>query len=150
MLGVGLGGSAIAATKIASNITEEFIDKHSNNFIVNIEDILEGLNFTGNNAIDMLLLIQNFQRIQIILLFILGYNLLILWINETNLEAKLLKLMRLSIVNFILNTIKKIKKFSKVFIFASFVLLVISPQQAFHYLDFYLENIEKIINLYFK
>lgn len=107
MLGVGLGGSAITATKIASNITEEFIYKNSNNFILNIEDILEGLNFTGNNAIDLLLLIQNFQRIQIILLFLLGYNLLILWINETSLEAKLLKLMRLSFVNFILNTIKK-------------------------------------------
>ena len=150
LLGVAVGGTAIIASKFSSKISEDILNINSNKYIDLIEPIKDALHLTGNNGIDSLLLIQNFQKMQLILLFMLGYNLLILYINEKKLEEVLLKIMEVKIVNFIINIFKKFKKSVKVFLFCSFILLVISNLQAYHYLDFYINNIEDIIKLYFK
>jgi len=68
------------------------------------------LHFTGNNGIDSLILIQNFQRIQLFLLFMLGYNLLILYINEKRLEEIFLKIIGVKFVPFMLKIFTKLKK----------------------------------------
>jgi hypothetical protein len=150
MAGVGIGGTGIIASKLASKISEDMIAKSSNKYIDLIEPIKDALHFTGNNGIDSLIVIQNFQKIQLFLLFILGYNLLIIYINEKRMEETLLKIMGVNIVNLILNIFQKFKKSAKVIIICCFILLVISNYQAYYYLEFFINNIENIIKLYFK
>jgi len=152
MLGIRAGGSGIVNYNLSNQMSEDIINKDSNNYIdlIVIEPIKEALHLTGNYGIDFLLLIQNFQRIQLILLFMLGYNFLMLYINEKKLEEFLLKIMGVKIVNFILNTLQKFKKTVKIFIIFGFLLLFITNVLAYHYLDFYINNIEDIIRLYFK
>jgi len=52
--------------------------------------------------------------------------------------------MGVKIVNFILNTLQKFKKTVKIFIIFGFLLLFITNALAYHYLDFYINNIEDI------
>jgi len=93
MLGIRAGGSGIVISNLSIQMSEDIINKDSNNYIdlIVIEPIKEALYLTGNYGIEFLLLIQNFQRIQLILLFMLGYNFLMLYINEKKIGRILIK-----------------------------------------------------------
>jgi hypothetical protein len=150
MAGLGIGGTGIIASKLASKISEDMIAKSYNKYIDLIGSIKDALHFTGNNGIDSLIVIQNFQKIQLFLLFILGYNLLFIYNNEKRMEETLLKIMGVNFVNLILNIFQNFKKSAKVIIICCFILLVISNYQAYYYLEFFFHKIENIIKLYFK
>lgn len=82
-LAVGTGIIGIGLKNVTSNITKD-IGLNKNNFInLDIESkITEILNLSGNNAVDTLLMIQLFQKIQLLLLILIVYNIIFSYIND--------------------------------------------------------------------
>lgn len=102
------------------------------------------------NALNMLNLIQFFLNLQLFLIVLIIYNLLLLSISEFKLEEYSLKILPLKIVNWFLKYLKFSKKTIKFLIICLLILLLISNIYSFHYLNNFILNLDKIIDLYLK
>jgi len=148
-IGVGAGALAIAAANITSNLTSDLGKKKFIN--LNIEEILaELLNFTNNNAIDLLIIVQTYQKFQLILLGLISYNFIFTYINENKVENLLSKVFPDRVVKILILIILNIKKSSKLLLICLFILLIICNLYSYYYLNFFIINIEGIIEYYFK
>lgn len=71
-------------------------------------------------------------------------------IHENKLENLLLQIFPKIIVTFYIKTLKAFKKSGLIIIICLFFLLLISNLYEYHYLNYYISNIDKIIDFYFK
>ena len=150
--GVLAGGGSIITTSIAQILGEEIVKSPPKNYIgdSSLENLKESLDLTGNNAIDLLLMIQTFQKLQLFFLFVIAYNLILVSLNEEKVEIKLLQKLPVRIVSFIIKYFKSVKKSIRIIIFCFFIILVICNIQSYYYLNFFIENLDGIIESYFK
>lgn len=72
---------SIIATSLSKNLGDGIVKSPVKNYIGDkmLENLMESLDLTGNNAIDMLLMIQTFQKVQLFYLFVIVYN--IYWLG---------------------------------------------------------------------
>lgn len=153
-LGAGAGGIVIA--NVASNMSSDLAKKKDSFlgeslFSDGLNDTLGNLfNLTGNNAYDILNLIHFFLNLQILLVILLAYNLLLYFISDSKLEGYLLKILPIKFVNIFNYYIKYSKKTVKILIICLLVLLLISSVYSSYYLNFFILNLDSIIDLYLK
>lgn len=151
--GIGLGAGAIIVKNVAGNISED-LGKKSAKFLPSgkdINDLAESMfQLSGNNALDLLTLIQNFQKLQLVFIVIILYNLLLLNINEDKIEKYLLKILTSKIVNIYLKSIRLLKKSGFLIIICVLLLLLLSNLHSYYYLNFFISNLDGIIDFYFK
>ena len=154
--GVALGGSAIIVKNVSGNVSKD-LGKSSNNLLpmsgegTNLNEVLaQVFNLTGNYALDLLTLIQVFQKLQLMFIVLIIYNLLLYLINVDNLEKLLLKIFPSKLVNYYLKSVNFVKKSSLIIIIFFLILLLISNLYAYHYLNFFISNLDAIIDFYFK
>lgn len=148
----GIGMLAIAGKNIAKNISSDigkqsFINPNLTITNLNMSDFFD---LTGNNGIDMLIIIHYFQKFSIIFILLLIYQLFLKAIPADILVTKLESLLPYNLLIFIKKNIIKIQKLSTIFVIIFTLLLLISNILAYYYLDFYIENFDKIIEFYFK
>lgn len=150
--GVVAGGASIITAIIGKKIGEDIVKSSSHKFIdiSVLESISDSLHLTGNNGIDLLLLIQTFQKLQLLFLFVIVYHFILVSLNEDKVENKLLKILPLRVVSFISKNIKFTKKYIRIVIICFFIILVICNIQSYYYLNFFIENLDGIIETYFK
>lgn len=150
--GILAGGASIVTSSISQKIGEEIVKPSASKLIDSslLEPLRESLHLTGNSGIDLIILIHNFHKFQLLFLFIITYNLILISINEEKVEMILLKILPVRIVNFISKFIKAAKKYGKTTIICAFIFLVLCNIQSYYYLNFYLENLDGIIETYLK
>jgi hypothetical protein len=152
---VGLGAIAIIAKDMAANMNGPI---NKNKFMSwfaannsNSSNILDSiLDLTGNSGVDLLLVIQVFQKLQLMFIPLIAYNLLLHFISEEKMESTLLKVLPVAFVNVYMKSFRIFKKQSIFIILALILLVYISNYLAYYYLDFYLSNLDRIIEVYFK
>ena len=148
--GVALGATTIVAKNIASNLRSE-IGKTKK---LNSDDLTQYLNdmfeLTGNNAIDLLNIIYLFQKLQFCFVIFTLYNFVLGNINEVKLESFLVKILPFKLVKLYIRSLIYFKKSSNIIVLSLLILLVISNYLSYYYLGFFIENLDSIINLYFK
>ena len=132
-------------TFIAGNLSKD-IEKKS--FLYDSLRRSELFNPTGNNALDLLNMIQFFNKLQFFFVFIIIYNSLLLFVNEKALENCLLKFFPTSLVSLYIRSIQYGKKAALVVCICSFILIIISNAYSYYYLDFFIANIEKIVAIW--
>lgn len=150
--GIAMGGAAMAAKNISGNYTED-IGRKASKFIGSYEDLIQNLhefyNLTDNNGLNLLLMIQQFQRLQLIFLFVVFYNLLITKLNLDKLEDFLLKIFPGKLVHFYVKSLRLIQKSSSLLLILMLILLLISNLYSYYYLNFFIVNLEDFVSLYF-
>lgn len=152
--GIVAGGVAIMAKNIAGNISSDIGRPKDSKFLADLTNQIEiYLGLTNNNGLDLLLLIQIFQKIQLYLLFGLVYVIIIQKIDIVRLEAfftQNLPPILKRFIKFYIKSLMIVQKHS--FITTIFLLffLLFSNYYAYYYLDFFISNLDKIIELYFK
>lgn len=148
--GLALGASGIIAKNVASNMSSDlgkpknFIPADLTNFL---NDMFE---LTGNNGIDLLNIIYFFQKLQLLFLIIIIYNFFLVNINEVKLEKLLVKILPLNLVKLYIRSLIYFKKSSFIILLCLLILLAISNYLSYYYLGFYIENLDSIVNFYFK
>lgn len=143
---ITIGGVAILVKNFAGYISEDLGRKSS---YTNITDYLsEIFQLTGNSILDLLFLIQVFQKLQLLFIFFICYNSILLLINETKLEEVLLKLFPVNNVNYVKKIFKFLKKSAIITRFLLFILLIVSTLYSYYYLDFFISNFDGIVDLY--
>ena len=73
-----------------------------------------------------------------------------MYINENILREKMLKIFPGFIVNYYMKIFIKIKKNSFILILILLLLSLFAKYLAYYYLGFFIDNIDKIIDVYFK
>jgi hypothetical protein len=148
----GVGMLAIAGKNISKNISSDIGRHNIINHNLNISNLnmSEIFDLSGNNGLDMLLIIQYFQKFSIIFLLLLIYQLFLKSIPADVLVQKLEALLPYKLLYFIKKHIIKIQKLSNILIIIFTLLLLISNILAYYYLEFYIDNLDKIIEIYFK
>ncbi len=149
---VGIGTAAIIGKNIAGNISSD-LGKQSKQILPLSNDLYDKLetmfNLTGNNGLDLLNLIQYFQKLQLFLIMLICYNLLLLNINEDRVENLLLKILPSKIIKLYIKSVRILKKSGFIIIICLLILLLISNLYSYYYLDFFISNLDGIIKLYF-
>ena len=139
-----LGRAAIAVKNTAGNIS-----KNVGNKLIKTTFLDQMFNLTGNSAIDLLTLIQFFQKLQIIFTVGILYSLFLNYINTSEFKNYLYKILPVNIAEGLSKVLVYFKKSNKIVIVCLFILLLVSNYYSYYYLDFYLRNIDKIIEVYF-
>ena len=110
------GGLTIAAKNLSGNFTENI---GKSNFISNsqIMAILKDtLHLTGNDALDLLNIIQSFQNLQFFLFIILiCYNIIFTHINLVKLEGFLVRFLPAIVVRWYVRSMSVYQKTNKIF-----------------------------------
>ena len=147
--GTVIGASAISLKNITGNATSNI---GRNNYIENIMQLYNNsiYTFTGNDAIDLLNIIQILNKTNLLLFFLIFYNFIVQYINVNRLESFLVKFLPLKPVSFYIKSLKLLQKTSSVLIKVLFILLLISNLLSYYYLGFFIDNLDKIIEFYFK
>jgi hypothetical protein len=146
-LGLATGTSGIILKNIAENINADIFKKK----FISV-DISKIFNLTGNNAVDLLNIIQFCQYSQIIILLFIFYYFIIININESKLDSFLTKYLPSSLNNnfkiIIFKYINYLKKSSFFLLIYFFLLLIILNYLSYYYLDFFIQNLNKIVETY--
>lgn len=147
--GVVLGGSAILIKNVTGQLST---DIGKSTLISSIVDLYNNsiYTLTGNNAVDLLNLIQIFNKLSILFTLLLFYHFIVLSINIDFLESYLQKYFPLKLVNIYIKSLRLLKKSAFILIICIMVLLLISNIYSYYYLEFFINNLEDIINFYFK
>ena len=148
--GVALGATTIVAKNIASNLRSEIGKTKkliSDDLTHYLNDMFE---LTGNNAIDLLNIIYLFQKLQFCFVIFTLYNFVLGNINDVKLESFLVKILPFKLVKLYIRSLIYFKKSSNIIVLSLLILLVISNYLSYYYLGFFIENLDSIINLYFK
>ena len=141
--GIGLGAGAIAAKNAIGNLTEN-IGKTKNL----LPSFSELFGFTGNSLTDLLIIINYFQTIQLIFILLILYYLILYFIDLSILERYLSKIIPTKVLSIIINILNQIRKIGLFTIFSLTILTLIAAYLNVGYLNFLLENLDKIIELY--
>ncbi len=121
--GVILGEAAINVKNVASKVSTDFLNKKKK-IISNISGTLDSIFYsTGNNALDLINLIQVFNKLSLMFHLIIIYNFIITKLNFELMESFLLKIFPKIIVNAYIRSLKNLKKSSSILIIVSFLLL---------------------------
>jgi len=149
-LGIALGGTAIIIKNVSGNISSQI----GKNKLIGSEDLHEVLsslfNLSGNNGLDLLNLIHFCNSISVTLTLSLFYLLFCLYTDEHKLKRVLLKIFPLILVNFYFKAYMALKKRSLILIVIILLLILFSNYLTYFYLGFYIENLDKIVEIYFK
>ena len=148
--GILAGGLAIVAKNVSQNLTE-ILGKSK--FISNTDlmDILKDMiPLTGNDALDLLHIVQSFQRLQFLFIILICYNILFSRINLDKLESFLHRFLPPTIVNWYIRALSVYQKTSLIYLICFIILLSICNYYSIYYLEFFVDNLDSIVNLYLK
>jgi hypothetical protein len=142
---------------VINNVTEA-LGKSSNKFLpfnpINDLNISEILGLTGNSAFDLIKLINYFQTIQLIVSYLIAYNLFFYIIDFTFVINKLNKMFPgpkgQKYILYFSNYISKIKKASLIFLTLFTILNLICAYVNSNTIEFVYTNFDSIIELYIK
>lgn len=149
-LGVALGGTAIVIKNVAGNISSQ-LGKFNLIGSEDLQEVLSSLfNLSGNNGLDLLNLILFCNSISVTLTLSLFYLLFCSYTDEHKLKRVLLKIFPLILVNFYFKAYMAVKKRSLILIVILLLLILFSNYLTYYYLGFYIENLDKIVEIYFK
>ena len=108
------------------------------------------LHLTGNDALVLLNIIQSFQKLQILFVILICYNIIFNHINLVKLESFLSKFLPAIIVRLYVRSMSLYQKSSLIFLICFIIFLSFCNFYAIHSLEFFIENWDGIINLYSK
>lgn len=149
--GAAVGAAGIVVKNVAGNVSENI---GKNNFITSSDKAIEVLksffNLSGNNGLDLLNLIQICNGINISLLISMFYLLFCLCTDENKIRLFIFKIFPLFMANYFLKIYTAVKKRSLILIVILLLLNLFSNYLAYYYLGFFIDNIDKIVELYFK
>ncbi len=150
--GLVVGGIGVAGVNIVEYLTEDIWKK---NFLISeiteLSHILQDLfNLTGNNGLDLLIIIHHSQRVQIMISSVILYYFILNSIEDKTIENIICKLFPIKIGHYIMKSITIIKKSSRFLIFFLLIILIISNTLSYFYLDFFIVNIKDIVEICFK
>ena len=126
-----------------------------NKFLPGERELIEVLEqifkLTGNNGLDLLNMIQYFQKLQFFIIILISYNLIFLYLNVNKVEQILLKFKFIpkKIVYFYIKSLKLLQKSGILIVVCLFILLIISNYYSYYYLSFFIDNIDRFVELYF-
>ena len=114
-------------------------------------DILKDMiPLTGNDALDLLHIVQSFQRLQFLFIILICYNILFSRINLDKLESFLHRFLPPTIVNWYIRALSVYQKTSLIYLICFIILLSICNYYSIYYLEFFVDNLDSIVNLYLK
>ena len=148
--GIGVGAAGIVAKNISDNISANVGKK---NFIINsnfIDSVKDSLHLTGNDALDLLTVIQYFQLLQLIIIALICYNIFFTHVNLGKLEAFLSRILPIIMVRWYIKAITIYQKSGFIIFICLIILLAISNYFSYYYLGFFIDNLDGIIAYYFK
>ena len=145
-----IGGGAFMLKNIAGNISED-IGKE-NKFISEkmIEILNDSLSLSGNYGVDLLNVVNFMQRLQFIFIIAIIYIFIVKLIKEEYVEKQLNIFISAKYVKFIINYLRLIKRGGNLIIICLLILLLINNWYCSYYLEFFIQNLDKIVDLYFK
>ena len=136
------GGLAIAAQNLSGHLTENI---GKSNFISNsqIMAILKDtLHLTGNDALDLLNIIQSFQKLQILFVILICYYIIFTHINLVKLEGFLVRFLPAIVVRWYVRSMSVYQKTSLIFLICFIMLLSICQYYSIHYLGIFIYNFD--------
>jgi hypothetical protein len=147
---VALGAGAIITKNVVGNVSENFgKDITKSKFSSETISILSDLfNLTGNSVLDLLTLIQFFQSCQMTFLILIIYYSILYNIKESIIEKFLNKIFPTKIVLIFMKSVNLFKKSGLILIIWMIILLIVSTFLSIHYFDFFVNNFDKICELY--
>ena len=136
------GGLVIAAKNLSGNFTENIGKSHfiSNSQIMAI--LKDTLHLTGNDALDLLNIIQSFQKLQILFVILICYNIIFTHINLVKLEGFLVRFLPAIVVRWYVRSMSGYQKTSLNFLFCFIMLLSICQYYSIHYLGIFIYNFD--------
>jgi hypothetical protein len=105
-------------------------------------------NLSGNSALDLLFMLVLFKKIEVLFLYLLIYNLIIITIDTKRIESYFDKYPKLNY--YICKYINYTKNSSRVIIICSSLLLIFSNYYSLFAVNFLFENFDKIVEYYLK
>ena len=136
------GGLAIAATNLSGNLTENL---GKSTFISNdqlMAILKDTLHLTGNDALDLLNIIQSFQKLQFLFIILICYNIIFTHINLVKLEGFLLRFLPAIVVRWYVRSMSVYQKTSLIFLICFIMLLSICQYYSIHYLGIFIYNFD--------
>lgn len=136
------GGLVIAAKNLSGNLTENIGKSHfiSNSQIMAI--LKDTLHLTGNDALDLLNIIQSFQKLQILFVILICYNIIFTHINLVKLEGFLVRFLPAIVVRWYVRSMSVYQKTSLIFLICFIMLLSICQYYSIHYLGIFIYNFD--------
>ena len=136
------GGLVIAAKNLSGNFTENIGKSHfiSNSQIMAI--LKDTLHLTGNDALDLLNIIQSFQKLQILFVILICYYIIFTHINLVKLEGFLLRFLPAIVVRWYVRSMSVYQKTSLIFLICFIMLLSICQYYSIHYLGIFIYNFD--------
>lgn len=113
---------------------------------VSFEDLL-GL--SGNNGADLLYLLRVLHVLTILLTILLIYWLIISQINIEKISQLFSKILPPKILGIIVKWTLKLQKTLIIWIALILIILLISEYLSYHYFNFFVDNLDDIVKLYF-
>ena len=139
------GGLVIAAKNLSGNLTENIGKSHfiSNSQIMAI--LKDTLHLTGNDALDLLNIIQSFQKLQILFVILICYYIIFTHINLVKLEGFLVRFLPAIVVRWYVRSMSVYQKTSLIFLICFIMLLSICQYYSIHYLGIFIYNFDYTI-----
>ena len=136
------GGLVIAAKNLSGNLTENIGKSHfiSNSQIIAI--LKDTLHLTGNDALDLLNIIQSFQKLQILFVILICYYIIFTHINLVKLEGFLVRFLPAIVVRWYVRSMSVYQKTSIIFLICFIMLLSICQYYSIHYLGIFIYNFD--------
>ena len=136
------GGLVIAAKNLSGNFTENIGKSHfiSNSQIMAI--LKDTLHLTGNDALDLLNIIQSFQKLQILFVILICYYIIFTHINLVKLEGFLVRFLPAIVVRWYVRSMSVYQKTSLIFLICFIMLLSICQYYSIHYLGIFIHNFD--------
>ena len=136
------GGLVIAAKNLSGNLTENIGKSHfiSNSQIMAI--LKDTLHLTGNDALVLLNIIQSFQKLQILFVILICYNIIFTHINLVKLEGFLVRFLPAIVVRWYVRSMSVYQKTSLIFLICFIMLLSICQYYSIHYLGIFIYNFD--------
>ena len=98
------------------------------------------LHLTGNDALDLLNIIQSFQKLQILLVILICYYIIFTHINLVKLEGFLVRFLPAIVVRWYVRSMSVYQKTSLIFLICFIMLLSICQYHSIHYLGIFIYN----------
>jgi hypothetical protein len=143
--GVLLGGGAIAIKNISGNLSENL--GKNNSYLEDMGILSDLLGLTGNTVIDFINILLLLKRIELLYLYLLIYNLILINLDLNKLEKILIKILPFN-SSYIIKLLLYIQKSCKFIIIISLILLIISSIISYYYYNFFVVNFDDIIAYY--
>ena len=106
------------------------------------------LHLTGNDALDLLNIIQSFQKLQILFVILICYYIIFTHINLVKLEGFLVRFLPAIVVRWYVRSMSVYQKTSLIFLICFIILLSICNYYSIYYLGFFIDNFDGIIKFY--